>query len=78
VPIGALPFAPAKLRRTTIMAKKDVPDATEAEEESSDGLFVHNYPGAVKKNDIKTRKSEPVQRVRHDEYEEDVGRTETQ
>lgn len=80
---GALPNVPTKQRRVAILRENAdySEDSVEPEDASSDGVFV--APQAVirhaKKSAPKGRRSEPATRVeKTTEYEEDVGRMESQ
>ncbi|KAH6722174.1 hypothetical protein BKA61DRAFT_650752 [Leptodontidium sp. MPI-SDFR-AT-0119] len=76
---SALPAGKSKHRKTSAQ-KEDASDS--AGDESSDHIFVDQGPVAqkqIKKNSLKSRRSEPVKRtVRSDEYEEDEGRSQGQ
>lgn len=56
-------------------------ESEDQETQSGQELFVQDQPVAakhVKKNNPKSRKSEPVYATRDEEYEEDPGRVESQ
>ncbi|PMD45057.1 hypothetical protein L207DRAFT_507973 [Hyaloscypha variabilis F] len=78
---SALPTGKSKQRKTSTDRRQDS-GSSQREDESGDQLFVDEAPVApkyVKKSAPKSRKSEPVKRVtKADEYEEDVGRLESQ
>jgi hypothetical protein len=70
-------------QRRKISIFSDDATSSEIEHEASDALYVEEESSAraakyVKKSAPKSRKSEPVKKLRRDEYDEDAGRTESQ